>query len=265
MAEFLPGTIGQRLAELREQRGLTREELAERVGVSTSTLSRLESGQIQKFSDEGLTALAREFGVSADFLLGLTNIRDRKNYDIGELGLTALAARNLYTGKVNSEVVSRMLEHPRFAVLTTMIGQYFDDTLAAGVAVQNQIFVSMGELLSGAGRREAAQAVNLSRIPPHQVELSKIQNTFMVMLKEMKKDMASELAARQAATKEIVAQMMAELTKGQDKPLAEITPEQMTDTILHTVGTSVLDPDKLSAFRSGVVSLFEALPRAAHE
>ena len=204
-----------------------------------------------------LTALAREFDVSADFLLGLTNIPDRMNYDIGELGLTALAARNLYTGKANSEVVSRML--------TAMIAQYFDDTLAAGVAVQNQIFASMGELLMGAGQRGAAQAAALSKTPPHQVELSKIQNTFMVMLKEMKKDIASDLAAKQAATKEIVTQMMAALTKGQDKPLTEITPEQMTDAILHTVDTSVLDPDKLSAFRSGVVSLFEALPRAAHE
>ena len=265
MAEFLPGTIGQRLAELREQRGLTREELAERVGVSTSTLSRLESGQIQKFSDGMLTALAKEFGVSTDFLLDLTDVPDRMNYDIGELGLTALAARNLYTGKVNSGVVSMMLEHPRFAMLTAMIAQYFDDTLAAGVAVQNQIFASMGELLMGAGQRGAAQAAALSKTPPHQVELSKIQNTFMVILKEMKKEIASELASKQAATKEIVAQMMAELTKGQDKPLAEITPEQMTDAILHTVDTSVLDPDKLSAFRSGVVSLFEALPRAAHE
>lgn len=265
MSEFLPGTIGQRLAELREQRGLTREELAERVGVSTSTLSRLESGQIQKFSDEMLTALAREFDVSTDFLLGLTNIPDRMNYDIGELGLTALAARNLYTGKVNNEVVSRMLEHPRFAVLTTMIAQYFDDTLATGVAVQNQIFASMGELLLGAGQREAAQAAALSKTPPHQVELSKIQNTFMVMLKEMKRAMASELAEKQAATREIVAQMMAELTKGGDRPLTEITPEQMTDAILHTMDTSVLDPDKLTVFRSGVVSLFENLPRAAHE
>lgn len=264
MSEFLPGTIGQRLAELREQRGLTREELAERVGVSTSTLSRLESGQIQIFSDEMLTALAWEFDVSTDFLLGLTNIPDRMNYDIGELGLTALAARNLYTGKVNNEVVSRMLEHPRFAVLTTMIAQYFDDTLAAGVVVQNQIFASMGELLLGAGQREAAQAA-LSKTPPHQVELSKIQNTFMVMLKEMKRAMASELAEKQAATREIVAQMMAELTKGGDRPLTEITPEQMTDAILHTVDTSVLDPDKLTVFRSGVVSLFENLPRAAHE
>ena len=135
MTEYLPGKIGQRLAELREQQGLTKEELAERVGVSTSTLSRLENGQIQKFSDEVLTALVREFNVSADFLLGLTNIPDRKNYDIEELGLTALAVRNLYTRKVNSEVVSRMLEHPRFAVLTTIIAQYFDDTLAAGGAV----------------------------------------------------------------------------------------------------------------------------------
>ncbi len=265
MAEYLPGKIGQRLAELREQKGLTKEELAERVGISTSTLSRLESGQIQKFSDEVLTALVREFNVSADFLLGLTNIPDRKNYDIGELGLTALAARNLYTGKVNSEVVSRMLEHPKFAALTAMIAQYFDDTLAAGIAAQNQIFASLSELLIGQGQREAAQTASLSKTPPHQVELTKIQNTFMAMLREMKRDMESTLAEKQTATKEIVAQMMAELTKGQDKPLTEITPEQMTDAILHTVDTTVFDPDKLADFRSGVVSLFENLPRAAHE
>ena len=149
MMEYLPGTIGQRLTELREQRGLTKEELAERVGVSTSTLSRLENGQIQKFSDEVLTALVREFNVSADFLLGLTNIPDRKNYDIGELGLSALAARNLYTQRVNADVVNLMLEHPRFVALTAMIAQYFDDTLAAGIAAQNQNFASMSELLIG--------------------------------------------------------------------------------------------------------------------
>ena len=157
-----------------------------------------------------------------------------------------------------------MLEHPRFAALTTMIDQYFDDTLAAGIAAQNQIFASMSELLMGAGQREAAQVVNLSRTPPHQVELSKIQNTFMAMLKEMKQSMESNLREKQAATKEIVAEMMAELTRGQDKPLSEITPEQMTDAILHTVDTTAFDPDKLSDFRSGVVALFENLPKAAH-
>ena len=32
-----------------------------------------------------------------DFLLGETNIPDRKNYDIAELGLSVEAAKNLYT------------------------------------------------------------------------------------------------------------------------------------------------------------------------
>ena len=265
MTEILPGTIGQRLAELREQRGLTKEELAERVGVSTSTLSRLEGGQIQKFSDEMLTALAQEFNVSADFLLGLTNIPDRKNYDIGELSLSALAARNLYTQKVNVDVVNLMLEHPKFAALTAMIAQYFDDTLAAGIAAQNQIFASMSGLLMGQGQREAAQAVNQFRTPPHQIGLTKIQNTFMAMLREMKRDMESSLADQQAATKEIVAQMTAELTKGQDKPLTAITPEQIMDAVIHTVDGAELDSDKLAEFRTGALSLFEALPRVAHE
>lgn len=185
--------------------------------------------------------------------------------DIGELGLSALAARNLYTRKVNADVVNLMLEHPRFAALTAMIAQYFDDTLAAGITAQNQIFASMSELLMGQGQREAAQAVSLSRTPPHQIELSKIQNTFMAMLREMKRDMESALAENQAATKEIVAQMMAALTKGQDKPLTAITPEQIVDAVIHTVDGAELDPDKLAEFRIGALSLFEALPKAAHE
>lgn len=51
---------------------------------------------------------------------------DKKNYDISELGLSAEAARNLYTGRVNPEVVSRLLENRRFAQLTSMIALYFD-------------------------------------------------------------------------------------------------------------------------------------------
>ena len=39
----------------------------------------------------------RLFNVSTDFLLGETNIPDRKNYDIAELGLSVEAAKNLYT------------------------------------------------------------------------------------------------------------------------------------------------------------------------
>lgn len=261
MAEYLPGTTGERITELREGAGLTIEELAVKIGVNATTLGRMEKGQTQKIGDDVLTALAREFHVSTDFLLGLTSIPDRKNYDIAELGLSAQAARNLYTRKVNADVVNRLLEHPRFATLTAMIEHYLDDTFAAGAAVQNQIFASMSELLVGAGQREVAQAVNLSKVPPHQVELTKIQTVFMNMLKEMKHDVGSDLGTAKNVTKEVVERMMDELSKGQEAPLTSITPDQVTDAILHTVGDEI-DREKLAELRRGLVSLFENLPKA---
>ncbi len=84
----------------------------------------------------------------------------------------------------------------------------------------------------------------------------------MVLLKELKRDAGSDLEPAKAATKEIVDKMLAELTKGQDAPLASVTPEQITDAIVHTVDGAGLDPEKLAEFRGGLIALFENLPRA---
>lgn len=271
MTEYLPGATGERITELREDAGLTIEELAAKIDVNATTLGRMERGQTQKIGDDVLTALAREFNVSTDFLLGLTSIPDRKNYDIAELGLSAQAAQNLYTRKVNAEVVNRLLEHPRFAVLTAMIAQYLDDTFAAGIAVQNQYLNSMSDILLGIRQnaperseaaRDAARAVSLAKVPVRQTELTKIQNTFMSIVREMKQDAGSNLDAPKAITKEILDKLMTELTKGQDALSLSITPEQISDAIIHTVDDSELDPEKLAEFRGGIVSLFENLPMA---
>ena len=271
MTEYLPGTTGERITELREGAGLTIEDLAVKIGINATTLGRIEKGQTQKIGNDVLTALAREFNVSTDFLLGLTSIPDRKNYDIAELGLSAQAAQNLYTRKVNAEVVNRLLEHPRFALLTAMIAQYLDDTFAAGIAVQNQYLNSMSDILLGIRQnvpdrseaaRDAARAVSLAKVPVRQTELTKIQNTFMSIVREMKQDAGSNLDAPKAITKEILDKLMTELTKGQDALSLSITPEQITDAIIHTVDGSELDPEKLAEFRGGIVSLFENLPMA---
>jgi len=270
MTEYLPGTTGERITELREGAGLTIEELALKVGVNATTLGRMEKGQTQKIGDDVLAALAREFNVSTDFLLGLTSIPDRKNYDIAELGLSAQAARNLYTRKVNADVVNLLLEHPRFATLTAMIEHYLDDTFAAGATVQNQILNSMSETLLGIGQNDpaqseaagdAARAVSLAKVPVRQTELTKIQNTFMAIVREMKQDAGSNLDRPKRVTKEVLGKLMAELTKGQDALSPSVTPEQITDAIIHTVDGSELDPEKLAEFRDGLASLFENLPR----
>lgn len=271
MTEYLPGTTGERITELREGAGLTIEELAVKIGINATTLGRMEKGQTQKIGDDVLTALAREFNVSTDFLLGLTGIPDRKNYDISELGLSALAARNLYTRKINTDVLNRLLECSRFATLTALIAQYLDDSLAAGVAAQNQFFDCMSDILLGIGQsdlkqstaaREAAHAVRLAKVPPHQTELTKIQNMFMSILRELKQEAGSNLEPAKTVTKEVIEKMMVDLSKGQDALTPFVTPELITDAILDRVDDEALAPEKIAEFRAGVTALFEGLPLA---
>ena len=116
--EFLPGSIRERIVDLKRKTNVNNKTIAEKTGVSESLLSRIESGKQQTVSDDVVLKLSSFFGVSTDFLLGRTNVPDKKNYTIEELGLSAQAARNLYTGSVDVNVVNRLLAEPEFATLT---------------------------------------------------------------------------------------------------------------------------------------------------
>lgn len=63
-------TLGPRLRALRTRRGFTLTETAERTGISTSTLSRLESGE-RRATLELLLPIATLLGVGLDELVGL--------------------------------------------------------------------------------------------------------------------------------------------------------------------------------------------------
>jgi transcriptional regulator with XRE-family HTH domain len=65
----------RRLRELRHERGLTLQQVAERASIDVSTLSRLESGK-RRLALDHLPALAAALGVSADELLGSRAPRD---------------------------------------------------------------------------------------------------------------------------------------------------------------------------------------------
>ena len=67
--------VGPRLRRVREQRGLTLTAVAERTGISTSTLSRLETGQ-RRPSLELLLPLAQAYRVPLDDLVGAPEVGD---------------------------------------------------------------------------------------------------------------------------------------------------------------------------------------------
>jgi transcriptional regulator with XRE-family HTH domain len=67
--------VRRRLRELRTERGLTLQQVAERASIDISTLSRLEAGK-RRLALDHLPALAAALGVSADELLGSPPAQD---------------------------------------------------------------------------------------------------------------------------------------------------------------------------------------------
>ena len=270
---YLPSTPQQRLQDLMKEHKITQAVLAKKIGVTESTLSRFINGTKDTLSLDQMIGIARIFNVSTDFLLCMTDVPDRKNYDISELGLSAEAARNLYTGRTNPQVVSRLLENRRFAQLTNMIALYFDDTLASGFAVQNQIVQTLSSMLLGTGKeqpdarkaaQQAAQVAALNKTPVYQADLTNIQNQFMAVLREIKKEIGTETG--EPLTKEMVEQMYSETMKGQDALHPSVSPEQFVDLIIASVsGMELADADSLGEVRQALLHMVQRMAEQDHK
>lgn len=61
--------IGKRLIQLKEERGLTSIEMAKKLGVNKSTITRYETGEIKPNVDM-MILISQIFGVSLDWLAG---------------------------------------------------------------------------------------------------------------------------------------------------------------------------------------------------
>lgn len=260
---FLPGNIRQRLLDLMKHNNVSQTELARKIGCNDSLLSRFLSKKTDKLGDENIIRIARAFNVSTDFLLGVTTVPDRKNYEIDELGLSAQAARNLYTGKANAKVVNYLLESPRFLELTYILEQYFNDTVAAGYAAQNQLYATRSSLTrKSAKTKAAAQAaneINRLKTPVYQADLATIEKQFMMVVKEVKKEIGNDFAAIRAMTAEEAEKMFSEITKGQDMENLTVTPKQVSDLIIGSVvGMDCVDPDALNTLGEALTGLFQS-------
>ena len=71
---LLPGTPGERISDLCNGRHISQKELAKRIGVSAPQLSRIVSGETKTLSSDILIDVAKEFKVSTDYILGLSEV-----------------------------------------------------------------------------------------------------------------------------------------------------------------------------------------------
>ena len=178
---YLPGTVRERIQDQLKERKITQGELAAEIGISESAFSRFLSAKTDKIGDDYIVKIADFLGVSTDFILGQTDFPERRNYDIGELGLSYKAAMALYTREVDTNVVNRILENPRFPEITRMIARYFKDTIAESLTVQNAMWDTLQQLTGTVdtshlanpqeGMEAAAQILGMMKADPHEKNL----------------------------------------------------------------------------------------------
>ena len=255
--KWLPADTRNRLLDLCKSRKISQSQLAGVIGVDRSALSRFFNGKTDSLSHEYVIAIANYFNVTTDFLLGETDDPGRINYDIGELGLTVKAAECLYTRKVDPVVLCKLLEHERCGELMHEIGLYLDETMAAGIAAQNQLFNSLSNLLRGhaaehpedkPAAEDAAQTVLAMRQPLY-TERDRILSDVDQMLVDIKRGRPSN--AKQAAfmTRGTMENMIARLQKGSQGFDLHITPEELADSILGQLDMAVCPGPKMDRLR----------------
>ena len=155
-----------------------------------------------------------------------------------------------------------LLESPRFLELTHTLEQYFNDTLAAGYAAQNQLYTTLSGLMrktvkTNAAAR-AANEINRLKTPVYQADLSTIENQFMLAVKEVKKEIGNDFAAMQSMTAEQAKRMFTEVAKGQDMTNPTITPEQVSELIIGSIaGLDGVNRDALNTLGQALTGFFQ--------
>ena len=110
----MASTIQERLKDLRVERGLTLEQLAEQTHLSKSALGSYEGDNFKDISHYALIELAKFYEVTVDYLLGRSLTKNHLNADLADLRLSDDMIELLKSGLVDNSLLCEMATHPDF-------------------------------------------------------------------------------------------------------------------------------------------------------
>ena len=117
-------TIQERIKDLRNDHGLTLEQLAEQTGLSSSALGNYETNEYKDISHFAIIKLAKFYGVTTDYLLGLSETKKHSKADINSLRLSDEMIELLQQGKINIPLFCELATHKDFPKLLADIEIY---------------------------------------------------------------------------------------------------------------------------------------------
>jgi len=264
LGEYLPGSVSERLRELREAHGYTtKSKLIEASGIDRSKYNRVENGTTQSISGDLLVQLSEFYGVTTDYILGLSDIPERTYYDIEKLGFSVEASKNILSGKVDARVLNELLLNENFGKTTRMMATFFTGYVAQAIANRNALLDFSYGLIEEGQREglvpkdkeisELQQGMKSSHMAPYQYEMDKIRNSFGKAVKEIKEKVVEEVKSQQilsydtiGALKENLGDYAGLLNKTDEEKMERII-KGMQKTVEEVPGVSDKGREEMSA------------------
>lgn len=123
-------TVGERLKDLRVEKGLTLRELSKIVNISHSALSNYENDKQTDISPFSLTKLAEFYDVSLDYIMGLSEQKKRNVTPIEDLNISDEMIEILKEQPFNTQLLSKMVTHEKFIQFMIDIEIFIDSVIA---------------------------------------------------------------------------------------------------------------------------------------
>ena len=136
-------SIQERLKDLRVERGLTLEQLAEKTHLSKSALGSYEGDNFKDISHYALIELAKFYEVTVDYLLGRSQTRNHPNADLADLHLSDDMIELLKSGLVDNSLLCGLATHPDFPRLMADLEIYVNGVAVKQVQTANAIVDTM--------------------------------------------------------------------------------------------------------------------------
>ena len=136
-------TIQERLKDLRVERGLTLEQLAEETHLSKSALGSYEGDDLKDLSHHARIHLAKVYEVTVDYLLGRSKTKNHPNAELADLRLSDDMIELLKSGLMDNSLLCELATHPDFPRLMADLEIYVNGVAVKQVQAANAIVDTM--------------------------------------------------------------------------------------------------------------------------
>ena len=128
-------TTQERIKDLRVKRKLKLKDVAAGTDLSSSALGSYELNETKDIAHRAIIELARFYGVTADYLLGLSEMKRHPNADLVDLHLNDDMIDVLKSGRIDNALLCELVMHPDFVKLLADIQVYVEGI--AAIQIQN--------------------------------------------------------------------------------------------------------------------------------